>query len=365
MKELTKIMIFIFLSGCVTEKSEIPEEQPVAILLYMVADNNLNYFANLDVAELKAGWRSNPKYKPLVYLDGLSSPKHPILFTFNRDSFYQDSIQILKTYPEQNSASSLSMAQVILDAKNFLPNHRWRLILWSHGSAWLPNSSALSSGKDRILTDPITEKILTKSYGLDQTEEMSIIDLQRGIAPHFFEWIGFDACYMGNVETLYQLRNHTDYFIASPTEVLSTGFPYTKIYSYLFLDDSKESTLKIAETYLSHYQSKQGVFQSASIGVTLSKSLEDVREAFFNQKLDFSNSDQWLQYDIHQQKLLFDLGEQIGSSFLSETVLFHGNTSKFLSTLDLTNSSGLSVSIPYFIPKLKTDYEKLSWHITD
>lgn len=33
---------------------------------------------------------------------------------------------------------------------------------------------------------------------------------------------------MGGIEVAYELRNKTDYMIASPAEVISNGFPYEK-----------------------------------------------------------------------------------------------------------------------------------------
>lgn len=325
-----------------------------SVLIYMIADNNLNYFANIDIKEMKHGWKNNPNQNILVYLDGLSSPRHPILFTFNSDSFYKDSIQIIKTYPEQNSAASQTLSTVIQDSKQFFNDSRWRLVLWSHGSAWLPSQSSLSSGKDRILTDS-TKTMLTKSFGLDQEDELSIANLRESLSKHWFEWIAFDACYMGNIETLYELRHVTDYFIASPTEILSSGFPYDKLYSEMFIPDAKRSSLAVAKQYVSHYQQKKGVFQSASISVTSSTELDKLHK-LYHQTLD-KNTKQNLeiQYDIYNQNLLFDLRQSnpLITKQLSKTVLYTESTAKFLSQIHLKNTSGLSISIPDSISKLK------------
>ena len=47
------------------------------------------------------------------------------------------------------------------------------------------------------------------------------------------QYILFDACYMGNVETAYELKDVTNYMISSSSEVMGAGVPYRTIWSYL------------------------------------------------------------------------------------------------------------------------------------
>ena len=51
------------------------------------------------------------------------------------------------------------------------------------------------------------------------------------------EYILFDDCYMSSIEVAYELRNVTDYLIASASEIMAYGMPYAVIGEYL-LDDS-------------------------------------------------------------------------------------------------------------------------------
>ena len=47
------------------------------------------------------------------------------------------------------------------------------------------------------------------------------------------QYILFDACYMGNVETAYELKDVTNFMISSSSEVMGAGVPYKTIWSYL------------------------------------------------------------------------------------------------------------------------------------
>lgn len=47
------------------------------------------------------------------------------------------------------------------------------------------------------------------------------------------QYILFDVCYMGNVETAYELKDVTNYLIASSSEIIAKGIPYRSMWSYL------------------------------------------------------------------------------------------------------------------------------------
>lgn len=48
-------------------------------------------------------------------------------------------------------------------------------------------------------------KPLTQSFGLDMSDELNINDLKKSLPVHS-DFILFDACYMGSIEVLYELR---------------------------------------------------------------------------------------------------------------------------------------------------------------
>lgn len=81
---------------------------------------------------------------------------------------------------------------------------------------------------------------------------MNISDLHEAlsVAPHF-DFMLFDACYMQSVEVIYQLRDRTDYFIGSPTEIPGPGAPYEAVVPALFSQDKPE--INIAESYYTVY----------------------------------------------------------------------------------------------------------------
>lgn len=103
------------------------------------------------------------------------------------------------------SASGEVLHSVIHDAITAFPAMEYGLILWSHGTGWLPEGvfDTLKHGN----------RSKFRSFGFDSGKEMKITELAENL-PVKFEFIIFDACLMSNIETLYELRNAANYIIA-------------------------------------------------------------------------------------------------------------------------------------------------------
>lgn len=121
------------------------------------------------------------------------------------------------------------------------PANRYALILWDHGGG-----SLAGYGYDQLFPD-------RKSMTLDQI--YTALD-DAGVA---FDFVGFDACLMGTVETAYMLNYHADYMIASEELEPGIGWYYTDWIRKLS-DDTSMSTLQIGkniiDSYISTCQSK-------------------------------------------------------------------------------------------------------------
>jgi len=78
----------------------------------------------------------------------------------------------------------------------------------------------------------------TRYFGGTTTKyQTDITSLAKGITMagiKKMEYILFDNCYMSSIEVAYELRNVTNYLIASPTEIMAYGMPYAVVGEYLF-----------------------------------------------------------------------------------------------------------------------------------
>ena len=395
------LCIIIAFTSCQHEELELKSERGRQVLVYMIADNNLDYFAVRDINEMERGMGKDSDSELFVYIDrGVNGkPSHPYLLKIISDTTENIVSKIILTYPEQNSADPKVLEQVIKDVSEISKNKNppKGLVLWSHGNAWLPPAISLYSDRDKII-DTTTNVSSIKSFGYDETlldtesghREMDIIELAETLSPYHFDFILFDACYMGTIEVAYELKDVCNYIICSPTEILSDGFPYDKIVNKLFSQPLQFKA--IAEDQHSYYNSQKGILKSAAICVVKTDGLDNL-STFFNN--EFTNSisnisiekknlsytkDSLQQFDRLGAEFLFDMEDFVSRickqknkmmllnefhKCWHETVIYEKHTKSIVGSLELKSCNGLSIYIPQNYPsreKIKEYYKKLSWY---
>ena len=111
------------------------------VLVYMAADNNLASFARKNIEDMKQG--EVPSYFDggsgnvlLVYAD--IAGEEPRLMRLSKDRFGTVTEETLRVYEEWNSCSDSVMRTVLSDVATLFPSDETGLVLWSHGTGWLP-----------------------------------------------------------------------------------------------------------------------------------------------------------------------------------------------------------------------------------
>ena len=259
MRYYSLLLIGLGLLSC-QKDSPTPEPLPryEITLVYMVADNDLAPYALKDLNEIERGFLPNGRDKLLVYIDSNTStalPSHPVLLEIVPDTTEVIRSKIIASYPEQNSADKTVMSNVLRDALSYYKgDNRYKgLVLWSHGNAWLPKGYHIETENK--------SGVKVKSFGKDMSPRegaMELPDLAEVLNPYRFDYILFDACFMGSVEVLYELRHSARYFIASPAEILADGFPYHHLLPYLI---GKLQLEKATEAYYSYYNALEPIWQ--------------------------------------------------------------------------------------------------------
>lgn len=374
-----------------TAKEDTPPPKSKSTLIYMVADNNLDYYAVANVKKMEQGMPENARGNIFVFIDRNMSgaPSHPYLLQIHRDTAGGAvTSAILQAYKEQNSCDPRCLRQVIEDVRlrcdeqNSVLN---TLALWSHGTGWLPEGSAfddneraaspLSIGLDNTGANESTET---------QSKELDIKDLSIALSGLHFELLIMDACFMGCVEVAYELRNNFEYMILSPSEILSTGFPYIDIADDLVSDEVKADA--IAEKFFSYYSRQPNALQSATVTVVDAKHLEDLavemRGAYQRYAAGIANNSPAptgviAQYDRTLSSYFFDFRQFLAYTFAgaeescsnilaawSRALPYYRHTEKMFSALDLSETGGLSIYLPNRYEErssLHDYYKTLEW----
>lgn len=239
------------------------------VILYMACDNNLSSYAEENLKDLAKGEIPDRNSDNVILVYKSLSSGVQTLCRYYMDEYGKVVDEVIETYPKQNSASKDVFEKVINRAMTLFPNDGYGLVLSSHSTGWLP--WGYSNAAQRACEDPYA--FMVKSFGEEDgySSGMEIQELAQAI-PQKFDFILMDCCLMGTVEVAYELRNKADYIIASPTEILAEGFPYSMIFSELlkiFPDYEK-----VCDMFYERYSEREGLWRSATVSLIATAELE-------------------------------------------------------------------------------------------
>ena len=212
---------------------------------------------------------------------------------------------------------------------------------------------------------------------------MNITDMAAALpVGRKLDFLLFDACFMGSVEALYDLRNNAKQIIASPTEVMGNGFPYHQILPLLFA--ANIDAAKVAQVYVDSYRGT--TYPSASVGVINTSELEALATTVKDLMAahpDYSSLDlSAIQaFELRKNHLYYDLDDYLAQlsgedlyyqafqEQLSKTVTYVDYTPTIYSAYGepagdffaLTHCCGLSSFIPQADPQYAEEYWNTNW----
>lgn len=170
------------------------------------------------------------------------------------------------------------------------PTKEHSIIFGAHGKGWLPKSdtrsrtlstSSLASYED--LWIPAPGSIMVRHMGDNQYTRLDTHEIAAAIKGAGFkpEYIIFDVCYMANIESLYDLKECTNYILASPCEVIASGMPYNQIIPQLINSNATKTKLDtVAKLFIDYYnQTQTGIYKSACAAVIDCSEIDALAEA--------------------------------------------------------------------------------------
>ena len=147
--------------------------------------------------------------------------------------------------------------QSIQDCDAYLrkyPTGKYALIIWGHGTGWryiAENEITIESNRAVAIDDK------TGSY-------MRVTDLGKALRGQGLNVIGFDTCFAGVIENIYELKDCSEYITASPGVTPSGGWNYQSLLEKL----------------------SQGSFSSQEIAFEMKQNSSVQTTVFKNEKID-------------------------------------------------------------------------------
>ncbi len=196
-----------------------PSASAVTLMIFLNADNNLDFFAEQDMQEMIRGMQNVPSATAsslavIVQYDGPSSGDTRIY------RITPSGRTTLETLAERNMGDPETLGDFIRYCRENYPADRYDLVLWDHGDGArsalrAPDAKAISvddSSNDALLMNEVQEA-LSGQFG--PANPMGLI--------------GFDACLMGTIEVAYELREYARTMAASMHLEQANGWDYEGI----------------------------------------------------------------------------------------------------------------------------------------
>lgn len=269
--------------------------------------------------------------------------------------------RLIEEYPTSTSTVDKEFLNGVIERiKREAPADSYGLIMSSHGGGWVPADlyDVYLLGEDSRGGAPSAKPLF---YGQDDADCMEIPDLVDALDNTHFKYIIFDACMMANIEGLYDMRNMSDYIIASPTEILGSGFPYETFIPMLF-ERTDHKLKEVCDAYMEYYRDSAGTI--SLIDCSKIDALAEVMTQVYAEAQGANVDVLKVQpYDNFAYHLYFDLGdyvEQVASdttkeafnAALKDVVVHSGYTDTFFTVtgeddayIPIEEYSGLSCYI--------------------
>ena len=244
-------------------------KRPKTVLLYMVANNNLSYDAENSISRLQNGYIPAEEGNLLVYKH--CAGMDPVLLHIKKGEEGTVVADTAYRFPPRVSATKSALTQALNVTQALFPADSYGLILWSHGTGWIPPLASSSSAAQEQRSGSAPQR----TFGLDGKVELEIRDLAQAI-PYKLSFMLMDACFMGGIETAYEVKDSVDYYIGSPAEILTESFPYHKIMQHIF--KSTPDYAAVCKEYYDYYNAKSGAERSATVALMDCSKLAEVAE---------------------------------------------------------------------------------------
>ena len=200
------------------------------------------------------GMKGMTDYRLMLFISESYNKSKLYEITYN-ESRVKCEKKLVKEYSGHEYTAVKGLTDILNEVKNHASAQNYAMVLGCHGTGWTfkdswhryPNyaketSPSLGEGPgvgipyqnyDGVITPMHTRFFGSVSDISTFSTDISTLAQAIANAGMKMEYILFDDCYMANVEVAYELRNVTDFLLASTSEVMAVGVPYYSMWASL------------------------------------------------------------------------------------------------------------------------------------
>lgn len=382
------------------------------VFMFFPWSNNLlsDFRRTVEDMQTVVAQRSMKDERVMVFM--ATSEREAVLFELKKQNG-RCLTDTLRHYSDRPFTSRQWLTSLFSEVMTLAPASRYGMVVGCHGMAWMPvqgqrNARKRLGSQERIdeednlykeekiekeglykeeridkegddlmhfeVQGPVTTRFIGGTYPETQIETTDLADAMADAGLHT-EYILFDACYMSSVEVAYELKDVTHYLIASPTEVLSYGFPYITMGKHLLGTPNYKGIVDSFISFYSSYNLPYGTVAVtdctqldalAAIAQQINAATAEPRNGASEGELNTARSGKdvpngvqimdgyspTLFYDLGHLMSLKDAGTVLTAAFaeqLDKTVPYKGHTGQYFTALkdepvDIKHYSGLNTS---------------------
>ena len=379
------------------------------VIMYLAGNNNLESYLEdniRDVISSVDATTPSDNGRIVIYFRPRVASGEPMLLQVYYDKkLAAVQCDTVRTYPATMSSSDpATLSKVVVDAAAVAPAKEYSMIFGSHATGWFtkecmsrgslerPMSISFKSPNDGSFWQQRGDEI-TRTFGMDGKVEhegsqiddpgMNISDMAAALSGRKFRTLIFDACFMASVEAVYDLRNVTNYVIASSAEIMGRGMPYDMVLKYLFASGSVEGNLmQYCSEYMRYYSALTTGRKSGTISLVdcsrveaLATAVAQVEQGGLNEvnAYDVQSFELLDEHQFYDLEHFYDLAAKDRAAYsamqneLTDCVLYKGNTPTVFSAygygvFEVERNCGLTMNVPSASYELfRSEWLKTSW----
>lgn len=369
-------LLILCFSACQEEDPIMPPEPQTAektIFVFMPYSNNLYSFLHANINDMKAAIVRNKgldNTRLIVFIAKDKKQSALIDIRYKKGVCTQDT---LEKYSSPTYLTTNGRVELFNKVKKYAPANRYAMIVGCHGMGWIPSSTVFNRNTLRYFGR------LEKEYKIDIDDFATSIKA----AGMKMQFIMFDDCYMSSMEVAYDLKDVTDYIIASTSEVMAYGMPYQNIYQHLM--PTEPNYQAVCDNFYNYYTNYSAPY--GTIGVTDCRYMDEMvaMMKYINTKHTFDtdrlNNVQDLDGETFTPTIFFDFDDYVRNlctnddntyeqfyALLQRLVPYKANTNYILSgkthgETKVNHFSGITISDPSTRSEIKESKKHTNWWI--
>jgi hypothetical protein len=307
------------------------------------SNGSLTDYFDTNISSMKNAINSNGSLKGTdVVVYKASSSSKAVMFRMRYNTTLKKcELDTLDTNAGFSSITKENFTSLLNKVCSYSNTGSYSILVGCHGSGWTPRGS-----------DSTMPKASRAFGGIGADMQYDLSDMSYAIANSAMkkvEFVSFDDCYMANVETAYELRDVTNYLVASTSEVMGDGFPYDTLFKYMLGTPDYNN---ICQTFYNYYNNSSypyGALAAIKCGDAIKQMasvMKDINATYTFDQTKLNNVQYLDGYDNH---VFFDLG-----SYVDQLGVITPLSTNFKTALD--NLVPYKVCTPYIYTAYTNSY---------